>query len=350
MRLALPLLLNVMREPERMATLSLSDWDKLLVVGRASGLLGRLGAWAQQREILDKIDERPAHHLRDANLQALQQHTTMRWEISRIEYALRDVQTPIVLLKGAAYVLADTPAVAGRECSDIDVLVGVDKLDEVEKALVAQGWAFDDLSPKDQEYFRRWLHELPPMRHDRRGSSVDVHHSLLPRTDKLFIDSSVFFARARPVTNSVSVLSPADMVLHSAVHMFRNGDWAHALRDLSDQHALLREFSRDQAFWEELLLVAESLNLTKTCFYCLRYTQKYFLTPVPPEIASRVARWRPAAPILNMFDRLVSHAVCPRYNDRSSGLRSLSLALLSCFPAPRVGAWLTPLFWTKRLR
>jgi len=346
----LQLLLGVLREPARLSALPLAEWDRLLIAARATGLLGRLGAFARELGVLDDIDERPVHHLRDADLQARQQHAMLRWEATRIEQALRDTDTPIVLLKGAAYVLAETPALAGRECSDIDILVSGEQLDDVEAALIANDWVFDDLPPKDQVYFRRWLHELPPMRHARRGTSIDVHHSLLPRTDRLFIDSSAFFARAVPVAGSISVLAPADMVLHSAVHMFRNGDWSHALRDLSDQDLLLREFSLQEDFWDNIVATARSLNLTATCFYCLRYAHLYFGTPVPERVWSLVADWKPRTSVLRLIDALVLRAVCPRHDDRIDRLRSLSLALLSSFPAPRLGAWLTPLFWTKRLR
>ncbi len=36
--------------------------------------------------------------------------------------------------------------------------------------------------PYDDLYYRRWMHELPPLVHSERGQLVDVHHTILPLT------------------------------------------------------------------------------------------------------------------------------------------------------------------------
>lgn len=46
--------------------------------------------------------------------------------------------------------------------------------------------------------------------------------------------------------DGVFVLGHADIVLHSAAHLFHEGEWGSGLRDLVDLHALLGEFFKKQ--------------------------------------------------------------------------------------------------------
>ena len=34
----------------------------------------------------------------------------------------------------------------------------------------------------DDAYYRRWMHELPPLIHRDRDRMIDVHHTILPLT------------------------------------------------------------------------------------------------------------------------------------------------------------------------
>jgi hypothetical protein len=106
----------------------------------------------------------------------------MRWEISRIQRALASVDTPIIFLKGAAYLMSALANAKGRLSSDIDILVAKNMLPQVESALIEHGWEPIKLADYDQLYYRTWAHELPPLRHRDRNTVVDVHHTILPLT------------------------------------------------------------------------------------------------------------------------------------------------------------------------
>src|SRR5262249_8857136 len=155
------------------------------------------------------------------------------WEIDRIGWALRGLDVPVVLLKGAAYHAIGLPTAAGRLTSDIDILVPRERLADVESTLIAASWQLKTLDARDQLYYRRSMHELPPLEHARRGTMVDVHHTILPSTDRLRVDPQLLLEAAVSVPGStMRVLAPADLFLHSAAHLFRNGRWEHAIRDL----------------------------------------------------------------------------------------------------------------------
>ncbi len=86
------------------------------------------------------------------------------------------------MLKGAAYLVADLPSSAGRLFSDVDILVPKPRLPEVESHLTMHGWMTTHHSGYDQRYYRERMHELPPMEHVHRGTTIDVHHTILPET------------------------------------------------------------------------------------------------------------------------------------------------------------------------
>ena len=92
-----------------------------------------------------------------------------------------------------------------------------------------------------------------------------------------------------PGEDRLRVLCPADMVLHSATHLFHNEDLSQGLRDLADLDSLLRHFGQEPGFWEELPRRAAELDLARPLYYGLRYA-----TRVPGH--ARTARDAPPAP------------------------------------------------------
>jgi len=75
------------------------------------------------------------------------------------------------------------------------------------------------------------------------------------------------------------------MVIHSATHLFHEGEFEHALRDLLDLDRLLRYFGyTDDQFWSHLLPRAIELNLERPLYYALRYVRHFFHTPIPSPV------------------------------------------------------------------
>src|SRR4029077_2269222 len=128
----------------------------------------------------------------------------------------------------------------------------LDKLHEVEAALMLHGWFSTHDNAYDQKYYRQWMHELPPLQHNVRMSVLDVHHAILPPTSRLKPDSAKLLSAAQPIARmpGLRVLAPTDMVLHSATHLFHNEDLTHGLRDLADLDSLVRLFGAQADFWD----------------------------------------------------------------------------------------------------
>ena len=310
--------------PDQLPSLSLSDWDMVVRQGRSAQVLGRLASELEYLDLLKDVPAVPRRHLANASLIARRQQEALRYELGFIRKALANVQTPIVLLKGAAYVMSDQPAARGRVFGDIDILVPKAFLPDVEAALMLHGWITTYHSAYDQRYYRQWMHEIPPLRHIKRGTIVDVHHNILPDTCSVCPRAEALLENAINIPNSdFSVLAPEDMLLHSATHLFMNGEFENGLRDLSDMDLLIKGFvSQDSLFWEKLLDRAHELNLGSSLFFALRYAVEILETPVPPVVLNASAkgvRRRWLAPVMDaMFMRalLPDHPSCRSWSTR----------------------------------
>jgi hypothetical protein len=298
--------LEILRDPSRAQTLTPAQWDDLVRQARSADLLARLGEMLRMPAVCQPVPAAPAVHVDSTMILAAAQQDEVRREVRHIEAALRPLRTDVVLLKGAAYVLADLPAARGRLFADVDIMVPRACLPEAEAQLMLHGWVSAQHNAYDQRYYREWMHELPPMQHMRRQTVLDVHHTILPPTSRLKPDAGKLFAAAVEVTDhpGLKVLAPVDMVLHSMSHLFHNDELSHGLRDLSDLDLLLRHFGQRPGFWPELVERARELDLTRPLHYGLRYTQRLLATPVPEDAHRAAARWAPSPGLAQFMDAM----------------------------------------------
>lgn len=303
-----------LKRPILLADLSLADWDLVLRQARNAALLAKLAHLIEEHGLWNSIPEAPRHHLRSAVAVADKIGREVRWEVDRIRRALNGVVGELILLKGAAYVMADLPPAQGRIFQDVDILVPRPHLDQVEIALLYNGWGAAKTDPYDQRYYRDWMHELPPMRHIKRQSVIDVHHTILPLTARLRPDAERLRAAAVTIPGhpGLKTLAPADMLLHSAVHLFYDGEFNHALRDLVDMDALFRHFGTEAAFWPALLESARAHGLMRPLYFAAAYTANVLQTPVPAEFIDEVcAEARLGAGHLRTMNWLLTRVLRP---------------------------------------
>jgi hypothetical protein len=310
-------LLTALRAPARLGAFSLAEWDLLLRQAAAANLLARLYYLAHQHGVQDSIPAPARLHLDWARTAAERHARAVQWEVRLIQQALAGLGTPLILLKGAAYAMAGLPPAPGRLFSDIDVLVAPEQLGMAEGALILHGWVATHLDAYDQRYYREWMHELPPMMHFRRQSAIDVHHAILPLTAPVHPDPRQLRAAAIDIPGApgLRMLAPPDLVLHSATHLFFDGELEHGMRDLVDLDSLLRHYGADAAFWDALLARAHRLQLARPLFYALRYSARLLHTPVPAAVlaASAAHGGQPGALLLALMDRLFGRALLPAH-------------------------------------
>jgi len=311
---SLPLLLRVLRDPRQASTFTLADWDLLLRQSTATNLSPALLDMFEQHGLLEQMPA-PARTLFEWVRPLAERHRqAVGYEVECIREALAPTGLPLVLLKGAAYAIAGLDAGRGRLFNDVDIMVPKARLGEVESALMLHGWVATQHDAYDQRYYREWMHELPPMQHMRRQSSIDVHHAILPETAPVRPDPASMLAAARPIDGvpGVATLAPTDMVLHSAVHLFFDGEFDKGLRDLVDLQRLLREFGAQPGFWDGLPVRARELKLARPLFYALRYCERLLGAAVPPQVMQdAAAAGAPNRAQLWLMDHLFLRALLP---------------------------------------
>ena len=143
-------------------------------------LQARLATRFVEQASMADVPQGPRQHLESALRLAERQRHEVLWEVDCVRRALAGVDTPVVLLKGAAYLAADLPPARGRLFADVDIMVDRRQLVAVENALFAAGWISQERNAYNDRYYRRWMHELPPMRHVHRGTTIDLHHTITP--------------------------------------------------------------------------------------------------------------------------------------------------------------------------
>jgi hypothetical protein len=251
-------------------------------MARATSLTGSL-AWRLKDETLPhkiaSILEVVRGDLESSRTQAL-------WEAEMARRALAPLGVPVVLLKGSAYAAAGLEAGCGRSIGDLDILVPREALDAVQDALLAAGWEWvKEKDEYDDLYYRRWMHELPPLIHKERDRMIDVHHTILPLTARLTPDAAALIEDSIILENGLRILSPPDMLIHSATHLFADGDMAGGLRNLWDIDRLVRQFADEPDFWTRLRERARRHQLKAATSRALRLATRLYGTPVEARLA-----------------------------------------------------------------
>lgn len=237
-------------------------WSLFLAEARRSKVLPRIAMMLRTDATTD-VPTAVQPHLESAWRLAEAMTRDVWRELQYVEEALSSIQERILLLKGAAYVVARLPAAVGRIFSDLDILVERTSLPAVESALLLGGWSSGRLTDYDRRYYREWSHEIPPLTHHKRGTVIDLHHSLVMPTCRIRVDSKKMIESAIPIPGTPWFrLNDEDLVLHAASHLLLNGDFEHGLRDLWDLVILLDHFSSmDEDFPQRVMVRAREVGL-----------------------------------------------------------------------------------------
>lgn len=305
------LLTDVIQRPQRLGELSQKEWDQLLRFSRYAKVTATLHEHIEKLELRDQIPQSALNFLDAEQVRSSFMQLQAKRELHEIEQALAGTKFPIILLKGAAYIAGNLAPASGRRLSDIDLMVPQKHLEEIENKLLGSGWVTkDDLSDYDQNYYRDWSHEIPPLHHPLRCLEVDIHHNISPPTSAIKINADLLIEQATLIANSrFSILSPQDMFLHSATHLFMNDELRGGLRDLMDMHLLSTKDSN--IFWPGLPERANQLGLNRPLYYAVTALQDILETPIPSEILEDVYQSAPNALSKQLMHKLVTRQLAP---------------------------------------
>lgn len=255
------------------------QWQNIIRVLRSEDLLGSFYYLLAHSQLIDFVPQFALKHLVSAKLYADRQSHQIKNEAHDLHRLLKKISVEPIFLKGAAYVLSEDNNYLGRVMSDIDILVKKEELEHVEAVLRENDWTIKQLDNYDEQYYRKWAHEIPPYTHIYRGTTLDVHHTLLPPITGHIISKAILFNQINQTTNSEFVLSDELKALHSIIHLFFNEDFERSFRNLLDIHSLLNELENRQSL-EKFYLLSIELGFSKEIYYTIKL-RKFIFNRVP---------------------------------------------------------------------
>lgn len=277
------LLIKALIDVRLIISFEFEDWRRIIDEACKSNLIGRLYKIIQDHGLIEQIPKEVLWHFNAAEAVCERHHKDVLREIDELNKLLSTAKVESVFLKGAAYIAGQLKCSDGRTQSDIDLLVDKKDLKRAENCLFVGGYLKTKIEDYDEYYYRTWMHEIPPLTHVGRHSVVDLHHNILPLTNKNSFDSRKLkkITVEHPWFGTINILSPIDIIIHSSVHLFTESEFHNGLRDLSDLNILLTETCIDDKLYKELITRAEALGLSEYVYLTLRYTKKVFKTSVP---------------------------------------------------------------------
>lgn len=292
------------------------NWELLIRQARRANLLACVASLLDEKQLLQKLPPKPRFHFEGALLVHKANNRSVKWEVKKLHQALFAGKIDFILLKGAAYVLNEVSASKGRLFADIDILIRKDQLTKTELILIQNGWMASNIDSYDEKYYRKWMHELPPMKHLKRQTTLDVHHTIIPPTAMLNIDTEKLWLNSceLPGYKGVGILSLADMILHSAAHLFYEGEFDNGLRDINDLDALFKQYRiGENRSWEKLIYRGRELNLIKPLNYAMRYCAIILNTPIPNHVISNLSVEVMTSVTQKIMDFLFLRALMPNH-------------------------------------
>jgi len=323
------LLIDVFCDLYLVERLTLPEIDLLIRQARRSDVLGKLAMLLEESDMLAKVPEKPRSHFMAAKVITDKHEQIMKWEIKCIHEALKNTGIPYIFLKGAAYVILDLPSAKGRIYADVDIMVPRESILNIEKELLLCGWASINLDSYDQRYYRKWMHEIPPLRNRRRQTVIDVHHRILPVTTRaqpdpvLMMENSVIAAET-----NVATLAPTDIIIHCSVHLFYEGEFDHGFRDLLDLRDLFTCYGTKKEFWDEVIERADILDSNVPLYYAIHYCNIILKMSVPNYVWQHEKLFRPNRYQSYISDFLFLRALVPYHRSCNSRLSYLAKSVL----------------------
>lgn len=277
--------LSFLEKPADAECLSDLQWQDLIRILRCNDLTATLASLLEKNNIVVQ-SAYGKKHLASALVYAKRQSQQVEYESRHLRDILSEIGVVPMFLKGAAYALANDLNADGRLMSDIDILVTHSQLELVEKQLKANGWKEKVLDSYDENYYRQWSHELPPFINSSTGTTLDIHHTLIPPiTSKSVPVDSVF---SNSVQGRTYALLPSMewRLLHCIIHFFYNEDYEKPIRDMWDLRCLFLQL-RDRQHLEQFLTLASSIGFRKEAGYALR-TVEYVFNDITEHFGAKV--------------------------------------------------------------
>ena len=288
MKEAIDLLLAFIKKPQVVSDFAADDWNRLISQARFHELMVLVHDILQQRDLISDTPVEIDELLRGYSNRQAYLTTLFQWEIGLVRRLADEVDYPVLVLKGMAYVLAELGSWKSRAFADIDVLVAPRNFTDFEGRLQRSGWESKPLNDYDDHYYRQWSHASPPLVNRNSGIELDLHHHISSPISDQPIDTGSLLDEAVAIGNSGFYrLGDEDLILHCANHFIYFDDLQGRFKDLVLIYRILLA-SDNPDLWPSLDRRARQLGLQTTFYYLVRLLQYYFAVDVPHSVVARL--------------------------------------------------------------
>jgi len=323
------LLLNIWCNPKLALALTVPEQNILIRQSMSAYVCAQLWKKLLESNSTSNFCKKAVLHFSSAVLVADRQVEQGRYEIAKLATLAKNKKLNFTLLKGAAYIAKSLPNASGRLYSDIDLLVPKKDLNFAESELMLQGFRRTEIDDYNEEYYRRWMHEIPPLRHFKRSVILDLHHNTLPLTVETTPDIKFLHQDAITLDNGLKVLSNIDMLLHCAVHLFHEGEFQKGLRDLIDLDYLFKHFMKEnEQFEAELLNRAVQLGLTYDLFLASYFCKLILKTEFGLQYMAEIMKYSPSRYKLTLLNHSFKEVLIPHHSTCKTWRFMLARSLL----------------------
>ena len=303
----------IFSRPCSLAEFDLPQWEQLLRILRGADMLGAFYYFLKTNELLPIVPDFFQAHLHSAKRYSDRQVQQIKTETDYLCQTLQTINCQPTFLKGAAYVLDKTSNHEGRVMTDIDILVYKDDLALVETTLKRYGWVEKKLDDYDQQYYRKWAHELPPFNHPERGVTLDIHHTIIPPISGIEIPESLLFGTTKHTESGKITLSDPMMVIHCIIHLFYNEDYEKSFRDIFDIHLLLTDYEEKYQL-TSICQLADELGFSKEIYYACALTDAIFKTQRVKNLTGQSARYTHVTTTNFFIKNIILPAIMPHHD------------------------------------
>ena len=346
-----------LRDPRGFANVGMSEWDRLLLLGEHLQILGPLGVGLERASLLDVLPTRVRSRFLQQGQQAALAKKNVEFEILHLRHVAERANVQPVLLKGAAYLACGARCGWGRVTRDVDILVAENEIDGLVSEMCKAGYSRDaELSDRHVAYYKKWLHEVPAMKHSYRRFEVDLHFRLLPKCDPQSFDCGAFIQRSVSYGDEsiFRVLDRIDQAIHSIINLGRTGEFQRGFRDTWDLCCLIEGDALSPNVegcfdWDEFAKRVLGLRLGRiaACVLCLAV--ELHSVSVPDSLIKEISGATRERVSKSRLYRTMKKAALPDERNLFPGSRQFALWAMEHYPLPKAKTWLDPLTWTKRI-
>lgn len=282
-----------------------TDWRGLAHLARRRSvsalLLWQLGQGQGHSQMRYDVPREVMDGLREDLYTAVARGALADRQLAAVLGALSRAGVPAVVVKGAA-LGTYYPDPALRLYSDIDIMIGRERLEAAERALndlgyrclASRGWWLDR------------FHHLPPMASDSGAFLVELHWRLDYEEEKGRLPAEDLWARAVPWTvrgRPALRLDTVDEALYVCRHAVVQHKVRGAFRALVDLARVVESWGEEE--WEELVQRSLDYRLERSVFLMLALTRELLDLEVPAAVMSALRPSGPVPPSEELVQRLM---------------------------------------------